>query len=259
MPPTASWCRRQPVRPACHLFDAWRKPRCAACRVPCSAGAKRRFAGRRPMAPCGSATSSVQAASAARHPGLPRGDRSAGTAAGWLLEGSRTYLAGHCLRRGGGRRFPEFRVLQRRDEHRAVPAPDRGLPLGDDAANQVIVLRGGSDFWSNGIHLNTIEAAGARPTSRGPTSTPSTTWPKPSCAANHQLTVAAVGGNTGAGGCFLAVPPILSGCAMASCSTRITRTWATCSVRNSGPTCSRRVSGGRCSSHHAPSLADDSG
>ena len=69
---------------------------------------------------------------------------------------------------------------------------------------RVIVLRGGSDFWSNGIHLNTIEAA----------SSPSDeSWVNIQAmddlaetllrCATH-VTVAALRGGAGAGGCFLA-------------------------------------------------------
>ena len=72
----------------------------------------------------------------------------------------------------------------------------------------VLQLLGGSDFWSNGIHLNVIEAASLSGGSAADES-----W----CNINamndltlevintgHQLTVAALGGNAGAGGCFLA-------------------------------------------------------
>jgi len=73
---------------------------------------------------------------------------------------------------------------------------------------KVLLLMGGADFWSNGIHLNVIEAA-----SLGAGSAADESW----CNINAmndlalelinteaQLTVAALGGNTGAGGCFLA-------------------------------------------------------
>ena len=46
---------------------------------------------------------------------------------------------------------------------------------------KVIVLAGGREFWSNGMHLGVIEAASARPTRAGPTSTRSTIWPGRSC------------------------------------------------------------------------------
>jgi len=69
---------------------------------------------------------------------------------------------------------------------------------------RVIVLMGGRDFWSNGIHLNLIENA-ASPADES--------WANIHaiddlaeaiiCCETH-LTVAALGGNAGAGGCFLA-------------------------------------------------------
>ena len=84
-------------------------------------------------------------------------------------------------------------------------------------------MRGGSDFWSNGIHLNTIEAAGsARPTSRGQHQR----HRRPAEAilrCESQLTVAAVGGNTGAGGCFLARAADFVCAHGARCSTRTTQ------------------------------------
>ncbi len=70
---------------------------------------------------------------------------------------------------------------------------------------RVLVLEGGRDFWSNGIHLNTIEAA-ASPADES--------WGNINaiddvCLAlitlTDRLTVAALRGNAGAGGCFLAL------------------------------------------------------
>ncbi|MCP5267883.1 MAG: hydrogenase maturation protein [Zoogloeaceae bacterium] len=69
---------------------------------------------------------------------------------------------------------------------------------------QVIVLMGGRDFWSNGVHLNLIEAA---------ESPADESWANINaiddiaeaiiCTGTH-LTVSAIQGNCGAGGCFLA-------------------------------------------------------
>jgi len=70
---------------------------------------------------------------------------------------------------------------------------------------RVLVLMGGRDFWSNGIHLNLIEAA---------ESPAEESWANISamddlCLAilenRRQLTVAAMQGNAGAGGVFLAL------------------------------------------------------
>lgn len=73
---------------------------------------------------------------------------------------------------------------------------------------RVLVLEGGSDFWSNGIHLNVIEAAEAFG------STPADeSWANINAIddlalaiieSRQLLTIAAVNGNCGAGGCFLA-------------------------------------------------------
>ncbi len=73
---------------------------------------------------------------------------------------------------------------------------------------RVLVLMGGADFWSNGIHLNVIEAA-----SLGEGSAADESWHNINAmndlaleliTTTQQFTVAALGGNTGAGGCFLA-------------------------------------------------------
>jgi putative two-component system hydrogenase maturation factor HypX/HoxX len=67
---------------------------------------------------------------------------------------------------------------------------------------------GGADFWSNGIHLNVIEAASLDDKSAADES-----WRNINAmndlaleliTTSQQFTVAALGGNTGAGGCFLA-------------------------------------------------------
>ena len=72
----------------------------------------------------------------------------------------------------------------------------------------VLVLMGGNDFWSNGIHLNVIEAASLAGGSAADES-----WRNINAmndlaleliANESQLTVAALCGNAGAGGCFLA-------------------------------------------------------
>jgi len=70
---------------------------------------------------------------------------------------------------------------------------------------RVLVLMGGPDFWSNGIHLNVIEAA-AHPAEES--------WRNINAMNDlvreiidtpAQLTLAAMQGNAGAGGCFLAL------------------------------------------------------
>ncbi|HET8746511.1 MAG TPA: hydrogenase maturation protein [Ramlibacter sp.] len=73
---------------------------------------------------------------------------------------------------------------------------------------RVLVLAGGQDFWSNGIHLNAIEAESLQGGSAADAS-----WRNIQAiddlaleliTTESQLTVAALAGNAGAGGCFLA-------------------------------------------------------
>ncbi len=73
---------------------------------------------------------------------------------------------------------------------------------------RVLVLMGGGDFWCNGIHLNVIEAASLSGGSAADES-----WRNINAmndltlellTTENQITVAALGGNAGAGGCFLA-------------------------------------------------------
>ena len=72
----------------------------------------------------------------------------------------------------------------------------------------VLLLLGGGDFWSNGIHLNVIEAASLSAGSAADES-----WRNINAmndlaleliGTEAQITIAALGGNSGAGGCFLA-------------------------------------------------------
>ena len=69
---------------------------------------------------------------------------------------------------------------------------------------RVIVLQGGRDFWSNGIHLNTIEAAESPANASWENINAIDDLAEAILRCNSRLTVAALGGNAGAGGCFLA-------------------------------------------------------
>jgi putative two-component system hydrogenase maturation factor HypX/HoxX len=74
---------------------------------------------------------------------------------------------------------------------------------------RVLVLEGGRDFWSNGIHLNMIEAADSATNSPADESWANINAMNDVCLAlltlTDRLTVAALRGNAGAGGCFLAL------------------------------------------------------
>ena len=72
----------------------------------------------------------------------------------------------------------------------------------------VLLLLGGGDFWSNGIHLNVIEAASLSAGSAADESWRNINAMNDLALAlittDAQITIAALGGNCGAGGCFLA-------------------------------------------------------
>ncbi len=69
---------------------------------------------------------------------------------------------------------------------------------------QVIVLMGGRDFWSNGIHLNLIEAARSPAEESWANINAIDDLAEAILRCDSHLTVAALGANAGAGGCFLA-------------------------------------------------------
>jgi putative two-component system hydrogenase maturation factor HypX/HoxX len=69
---------------------------------------------------------------------------------------------------------------------------------------KVIVLTGGEDFWSNGIHLNVIENAHSPADESWANINAMNDLALELINTPQHITVAAVGGNTGAGGCFLA-------------------------------------------------------
>lgn len=68
----------------------------------------------------------------------------------------------------------------------------------------VLVLMGGADFWSNGIHLNLIEAAPSPAEESWRNINAIDDLAETLICASGKLTVAALQGNVGAGGCFLA-------------------------------------------------------
>jgi len=69
---------------------------------------------------------------------------------------------------------------------------------------QVLVLAGGADFWSNGIHLNLIENADSPADESWANINAMDDLAEAILRCDDKLTVAALRGNAGAGGCFLA-------------------------------------------------------
>ena len=72
-------------------------------------------------------------------------------------------------------------------------------------STRVIVLAGGRDFWSNGLHLNLIEAAASPADESWRNINAMDDLAQAIVETTAKLTVAAVGANAGAGGAFLAL------------------------------------------------------
>ena len=70
---------------------------------------------------------------------------------------------------------------------------------------RVIVLMGGADFWSNGIHLNCIEAAASPADESWRNINAMNDLTRAIATTGSQLTIAALQGNAGAGGVFLSM------------------------------------------------------
>ncbi len=70
---------------------------------------------------------------------------------------------------------------------------------------RVIALMGGPDFWSNGIHLNVIEAADSPADESWRNINAMNDLARAILATDSHLTIAALQGNAGAGGVFLAL------------------------------------------------------
>jgi putative two-component system hydrogenase maturation factor HypX/HoxX len=70
---------------------------------------------------------------------------------------------------------------------------------------RVLVLHGGPDFWSNGMHLNTIEDAASAADASWANINAIDDLALEVVGRDRQLTVAALAGNAGAGGVFLAL------------------------------------------------------
>ncbi len=70
---------------------------------------------------------------------------------------------------------------------------------------RVLVLHGGPDFWSNGMHLNAIEAADSAADASWTNINAIDDLAREIVGCDRQLTLAALAGNAGAGGVFLAL------------------------------------------------------
>jgi putative two-component system hydrogenase maturation factor HypX/HoxX len=80
-----------------------------------------------------------------------------------------------------------------------------GYAYAKSRPTRVIVLTGGADFWSNGIHLHRIEASGAGADESWRNINAMNDLAREIILTGRQLTIAAMRGNAGAGGVFLAL------------------------------------------------------
>jgi len=194
----------------CHLFDAW--PENTLCGVPGAVIARRETALCRAtidgavwighIKRAGSIKLPATLAFAAEAAAVP--DRP--LADWWRVAGQTWQDIAYAERDGVGSLAFEFYngAMSTRQCERLQQA----LAWAKRRPTTVLVLTGGHDFWSNGIHLNVIESASLDGGSAADAS-----WHNINAmndlalellTTSSQITIAAVGGNTGAGGCFLA-------------------------------------------------------
>jgi len=194
----------------CHLFDAW--PENTLCGVPGAVIARRETALCRAtidgavwighIKRAGSIKLPATLAFAAEAAAVP--DRP--LADWWRVAGQTWQDIAYAERDGVGSLAFEFYngAMSTRQCERLQQA----LAWAKRRPTTVLVLTGGHDFWSNGIHLNVIESASLDGGSAADAS-----WQNINAmndlalellTTHRQITIAAVGGNTGAGGCFLA-------------------------------------------------------
>ncbi|MBZ0251343.1 MAG: hydrogenase maturation protein [Burkholderiales bacterium] len=79
------------------------------------------------------------------------------------------------------------------------------LQVAKSRPTKVLVLAGGEDFWSNGIHLNAIEATGRPADASWESINAIDDVAREIITMTERLAVAALAGNAGAGGVFLAL------------------------------------------------------
>jgi len=99
-------------------------------------------------------------------------------------------------------RFAFYNGAMATDDCRRLAA---ALAAAAARPTRVLVLEGGREFWSNGIHLNVIEAASSPADESWRNIEAIDDVAEAILRMDGKLTVAAVGGNAGAGGAFLAL------------------------------------------------------
>lgn len=98
--------------------------------------------------------------------------------------------------------FPFYNGAMSTDQCRRLEAAYRDACARD---TRVVVLMGGAEFWSNGLHLGAIEAAGSAAEESWRNINAMDDLCRAILTTGTHLTVAALRGNAGAGGVFLAL------------------------------------------------------
>ena len=229
-------CAPRSARAAVSVYDAHPGPRLRrASRAPSLPAATARCWSAPATARSGSATS----AAGDRRPAEAAGHRSPWPTCSAGYPRSPIDDAGYreiSYRRDGPVGVLDLRLLQRRHVHRPVPSgwpPRCGTRPRQDT--RVLVLRGGEVF-SNGIHLDVIEAAPAPGIEAWHNINAIDDVCREIITCTGQLVVSAVGGNAGAGGVMLALGAdrvlLRDGVVL----NPHYRPWA-CTARSTGPTC----------------------
>ena len=111
---------------------------------------------------------------------------------------------------------------------------------------RVLVLMGGPDYWSNGIHLGLIEAADSPADESWRNINAIDDLAHDIITTTDRLVISRrCAAARAPAASSLRSRPTRYGHARASCSTRTTRTWAISTARNTGPTCCRAASARR--------------
>ena len=152
-------------------------------------------------------------------------------------------VAADPLRGIGRRRLSALPVPQRRDGHGAVRGAVRGPALRASRGRRASSCSpGGPDFWSNGIHLNLIEAADHPAEESWRNINAMDDLVREIIVTDRQLTIAAMQGNAGAGGVFLALAADRVFARDGVILNPHYKGWATSTARSTGRTCCRAAS-----------------
>ena len=107
--------------------------------------------------------------------------------------------------------YPALRFLQRCDGYGAVRTPARAYRAACSRETRVLVLMGGPDYWSNGMHLNRIEAADGPADESWRNINAIDDLAREIIETDSHLTVAALRGMPGPVACSWHVPPTRCG------------------------------------------------